>query len=147
MAKKNTAKREVKRLVVRRIPVKTAKAAGKRVPVRTEKAAPKKTKPERLKKSAIQITKVPTKVDSAALEDQTIMKVDRTLDTIGDFLSKWEAAREKPSGMIPEIVKVRRFHEALGAWKKDAVKAKGKGTEQARLRRLRDFVIICRTYS
>ena len=49
--------------------------------------------------------------------------------------------------MFPQVVKVKQFHGALMNWQKDALKSMGKDDDEARLRRLRDFVMLCRTYS
>jgi len=86
-------------------------------------------------------------MDSASIEEQTLERVDRTLATIDNFLSRWDSARNRPDAMFPEIVKIRRFKEALSAWQRLSLKAKKKDDEENRIRRLRDFVMICRTYS
>lgn len=94
------------------------------------------------------VKKVPVKTDSTEIEEQTIERVNHTISTIDNFLSKWDATRSKPDSMFPEIVKIRKFYDALSAWQKDALKSKGrKESEDERIRRLRDFVLICRTYS
>jgi hypothetical protein len=90
---------------------------------------------------------VPVRTDSETLEAQTIARVERTLARLGDFLSKWDSAESRPEGMFPEVVKIRKFHDLLRIWQKEAVSARSKGDEKSRMKRLRDFVILCRMYS
>lgn len=91
--------------------------------------------------------KVPVKNDIASVEDETIKRVDRTLTTIEDFLAKWDQSKTKPDDMLPQIVKIRQFHGALLSWQRSALKGRAKDDEQSKVRRLRDFVLICHTYS
>ena len=91
--------------------------------------------------------KVPVKNDIGSVEEETIKRVDRTLTTIETFLAKWDHSRIKPDDMLPQIVKIRQFHDALARWQTDAVKGKEKNSEDMKVKRLRDFVLICRTYS
>jgi hypothetical protein len=90
---------------------------------------------------------VPIRTDSAALEEQTISRVERTIRTIGDFLAKWDSSEIKSDSMFPEVVKIRKFHDLLSAWQNDALGARGKGDEKSRVKRLRDFVVLCKMYS
>jgi hypothetical protein len=89
---------------------------------------------------------VPVRMDSASIEEQTLERVDRTMANIEDFLSRWEAVR-KPDALFPQVAKIRRFRDALGAWRRMALRGRGKKDDEARMHRLRDFVLICRTYS
>jgi hypothetical protein len=92
--------------------------------------------------------RVPLRTDSAALERQTLERVGRTMMSIGNFLARWDLASKKPGYILPEIGKIRRFYEALGAWQADAAEAsRRKSSEAERLRRLRRFVFICRAFS
>ncbi len=93
------------------------------------------------------VKKVPVKADTAALEEQTLAKVERTLRTLTDFLSRWDSAETKPDSMYPEVVKMRRFRDMLLSWKMEADKARGRNDEKGRIRRLRDFVVLCKIYS
>ncbi|HSB47405.1 MAG TPA: hypothetical protein VLD37_05300 [Candidatus Bilamarchaeum sp.] len=93
------------------------------------------------------VRRIPVKTDSVSVEEQTIKRVNRTLTTIDNFLAKWDASKIKPDPMLPQIIKIRQFKEALEKWQTEAVKAKGGGDEPTRIRRLRDFVLICRMYS
>jgi len=99
------------------------------------------------KKGSRSIGKIPVRMDSASIEEQTIERVNRTMATLENFLSRWDASRDRPNGMFPEITRIRRFRDALGAWRRVALKAKRKDDDENRIRRLRDFVLICRTYS
>ncbi len=90
---------------------------------------------------------VPVKTDSAALEEQTIARVERTIRTLEEFLSRWDSAVTKPDSMFPEVVKIRKFHDLLIDWRDDALSARGKGDEKSRVKRLRDFVVLCKMYS
>jgi hypothetical protein len=90
---------------------------------------------------------VPVRTDSAALEEQTISRVERTVRALGDFLARWDSSESKPDSMFPEVVKIRKFHDLLSEWQKDALSARGKGDEKSRLKRLRDFVVLCKMYS
>ena len=88
---------------------------------------------------------MPVRTDAADIEKQAIERADKTLKTIEGFLSKWESARTKPATMIPQINKIKRFYRELSGWRNTAVSSKG--NEEARLKRLREFVAICRNYS
>ncbi len=90
---------------------------------------------------------MPVKTDIASVEDETMKRVNHTITTIEDFLAKWDASKIKPDDMFPQILKIRQFHDALSGWQRDALKARGKEGEGGRIKRLRDFVLICRTYS
>jgi hypothetical protein len=96
------------------------------------------------KKAARAAGRIPVRMDSASIEEQTLERVDRTMATIENFLSRLDAGGSR---MVPQIAKIRRFHEALGAWRRAALKTRKKGDDEDRIRRLRDFVMICRTYS
>ncbi|MBD3210606.1 hypothetical protein GF318_04470 [Candidatus Micrarchaeota archaeon] len=91
--------------------------------------------------------KVPKKTDIASVEKETIERVNRTISSIEEFLAKWEASKIKPDVMLPQVERIREFREALEKWEKKAVKGQTKKNEKARLKRLHDFVTICRTYS
>jgi hypothetical protein len=86
-------------------------------------------------------------MDSASVEKQTIERVERTIATLERFLSRWEESAKKPAVMIPQVAKIKRFHDALGAWQKQASRARRQDDEALRINRLRDFVLICRMYS
>ena len=89
---------------------------------------------------------VPRRLDLNSVEDDTMKRVNHTLKTIESFLSKWDASKVKEDDMLPQIMKIRKFHDALSTWKNDAMKARGSDDEDTRMRRLRDFVLICQTY-
>jgi predicted MarR family transcription regulator len=97
------------------------------------------------KKAPRGIGKIPVRMDSASIEEQTIERVNRTMSTLGNFLSRWDAAGRKPEVLSPQVARIKRFYDALGGWQKTALRAKGKDT--GRVQRLRDFVLICRMYS
>ena len=91
--------------------------------------------------------KVPVRTSTAAVEEQTIARVERTIRTLDEFLAKWDGAKVKPDELFPQVMKIRQFHEALTSWQRDALKAKKQTDEEGRMKRLRDFVLICRMYS
>ncbi len=91
--------------------------------------------------------KVPMRTDLNSVEKDTIKRVNHTMAIIENFLAKWNASAIKPRDMLPQIDRIKRFHARLANWQKDAVKPHGKESEEARVRRLRDFVVICNTYS
>ncbi len=91
--------------------------------------------------------RIPVKTDMASVEAETIKRVNKTLSSIEEFLARWDASGVKPDDMFPQVVKIRQFHDALLGWQKTAVKAQGRETEESRLKRLRDFVLIIRSYS
>ncbi len=97
------------------------------------------------KKSSRGIGKIPVRIDSASIEEQTMERVGRTMATIGKFLSRWDAAGRKPDAMVSQVARIKQFYDALGAWQRIALRAKGR--EAGRVQRLRDFVLICRIYS
>ena len=88
---------------------------------------------------------IPVRMDSASIEEQTLERVNRTMATIENFLSRIDTSGN--GRVLPQIARIRKFHEALGAWQRSALRARKKGDDEARIRRLRDFVMICRTYS
>jgi hypothetical protein len=102
-----------------------------------------KSKPAR--KEAVR--KVPMKTDMASVEEETIKRVNKTITTLEEFLVRWDASSLKPDDMFPQVIKIRHFHDSLLNWQKAAVKSHGRESEQSRLKRLRDFVLICRSYS
>jgi hypothetical protein len=91
--------------------------------------------------------RIPDKRNMTSVEETTISRVDRTISTIEEFLARWDASKIKPDDMFPQVVKIKRFKDALLAWQKEAVRARGKADDESRMKRLRDFVLICRTYS
>ena len=84
------------------------------------------------------------KLDS--VEKETMKRVEKTLETINEFLSRWDEA-SAPDDLIPQIVKIRKFYDALSNWKKEAIRTKGIEDDDSRMRRLREFVLLCQTYS
>lgn len=90
---------------------------------------------------------VPKKTDTASVEKETIERANRTITAIEQFLAKWDASNIKPEIMLPQVEKVKKFHNELAKWEKRAVKAQKKSTDKARLKRLHEFVVICRNYS
>lgn len=90
---------------------------------------------------------IPRKIDAASLEDETIKRAGRTLTTLEAFLERWDKSGIKPQGMVPEIAKIKKFHEGLSSWQKNAMKARVNKDDVARRRRLRDFVLLCRSYT
>jgi len=90
--------------------------------------------------------KVPVKTDISSVEKETIKRAGRTITSIEKFLAKWDASKIKNDAMEPQIEKIRRFHGELLKWQKSALKGQ-RDKDGERLRRLQDFVIICRNYS
>lgn len=90
--------------------------------------------------------KIPVKTDISSVEKETIKRADRTITSIEKFLAKWDASKIKNDAMNPQIEKIRRFHSELVKWQKDALKGH-RDADKTRLRRLQEFVIICRNYS
>lgn len=107
---------------------------------RTRKAKGRPTKEKKVKK-------VPRRLDIDSVEEDTMKRVGHTLKIIEGFLAKWDAAKARPEDLLPQIMKIRKFHDALQTWQRDAVRTRGKEDDDARMRRLRDFVLICQTYS
>lgn len=91
--------------------------------------------------------RVPVKNDIDSVEEETIKRVNHTLTTIETFLAKWDHSKSRPDDLIPQIAKIRQFHDVLSRWQAEAVKGKGRNSEETKVKRLRDFVLICRTYS
>jgi hypothetical protein len=101
----------------------------------------KKRSPKKKSKRSI-----PRRLDLNSVEDDTLKRVSRTLKTIESFLSRWDSSNAKADDLLPQIMKIRKFHDALATWQNDAMKSKGSDDEETRMRRLRDFVLICQTY-
>jgi len=93
------------------------------------------------------VRKIPVKTDISSVEAETIKRAERTISAIEKFLSRWDSSKIRNNMMIPQIDKVRRFHDALVEWKADAVKSHKEEDDKARLKRLQDFVTICQRYS
>jgi hypothetical protein len=91
--------------------------------------------------------RVPKKTDISSVEEATIERVNRTLTSIEGFLAKWDSSNIKPDDLFPQVVKVRQFRDALHNWQREALKSRGAWNEQSSMRRLREFVLLCRTYS
>jgi len=91
--------------------------------------------------------KIPRKLDLNSVEKETLKRVERTLTILEDFLAKWNNAGTAPDDMFPQIMKIKKFRDALANWKQDAMEAKSDESYESRMRRLRDFVLICQTYS
>ncbi|MFH0737578.1 MAG: hypothetical protein V1827_03170 [Candidatus Micrarchaeota archaeon] len=91
--------------------------------------------------------RIPLKTDVSSVEEETIRRVNHTLETIEDFLSRWETSKIKPDQMLPQISRIRRFHKELSAWQREAQRQKGRGGEDERVKRLEEFVLICTSYS
>lgn len=89
---------------------------------------------------------VPVKTDISSVEKETIKRADRTITSIEKFLAKWDASKIKNEAMTPQIERIRRFHSELMKWQKDALRGQ-RDKDGDRLKRLQDFVIICRNYS
>ncbi|VVC02833.1 Uncharacterised protein [Candidatus Bilamarchaeum dharawalense] len=92
------------------------------------------------------VVSVPVKTDVASVEAETIKRVGKTISTLEGFLSRWDASKIKPDSMFPQVVKIRKFYQALNSWQKDVTDKKNVDDE-TRTRRLRDFVFICKSYS
>jgi len=93
------------------------------------------------------VASIPMRTDAVSVEEETVRRVERTLTAISTFLSRWDSSGFKPADMYPHITRMKRFREELQAWQKEAVRAKSRQDEGARIERLRNFVLICRTYS
>ena len=88
---------------------------------------------------------VDTNLDS--VEEDTLKRVERTMLSLGSFLSRWDSARSKDGDPLPQVAKIRTFYQQLAAWQKEAIRAKGKGGRDAQIERLRGFVVLCRMYA
>lgn len=90
---------------------------------------------------------IPVRMDSASIEAQTVERVNRTMENIEEFLSRWDASVKKPDSLFPQVARIRRFREALSGWRRIALRAKKDRDDAGRAARLRDFVMICRAFS
>ena len=99
------------------------------------------------KKSSKKGTSIPVRTDVSSVEAETIKRVNQTIISIEKFLAKWESSKIRNDLLIPQIGKIKKFHTELLKWQKEAVKGKDKDSERDTLKRLHDFVIICRNYS
>lgn len=80
----------------------------------------------------------------ASVEKETVKRVDQTIKKIEKFLKKWDDSEAKPDQMLPEIGRLKEFRQALLKWKKDAGKSRSEADKE---RLIREFVLICNTYS
>ena len=93
------------------------------------------------------VRKIPVKTDISSVEAETIKRADRTISAIEKFLSRWDSSEIRNNMMIPQIEKVRNFHDALVDWRANAVKSHKGEDDKERLQRLQEFVTICQRYS
>jgi len=91
--------------------------------------------------------KIPMKTDFKSLENEALKRVDHTLLVMTAFLARWGSLRDKPSGVIPQIARIRKFQSELSSWRKETVRMFGMDDNDARIRRMQQFVDICRSYS
>lgn len=103
------------------------------------------------KKNAIKarptkVIRIPVRTDIASIEAETIKRVGKTISTLENFLSRWDASKAKPDGMFPQVVKIRKFYQVLASWQKEVARSKNVNDE-TRTKRLQDFVFICKNYS
>ena len=82
--------------------------------------------------------------NKGSVEKETVKRVDQTLKQIEKFLKKWDSADEKPDQMLPQISRLKEFRQALLKWKKEAGKSRSEADKE---RLIREFVLICNTYS
>jgi len=85
--------------------------------------------------------------DISTIEEETLNRVNKTMRSIEGFLARWNASKVKAGEMIPEVAKIKEFHKALTEWQRKALANRGKGSREDRMKRLEDFVLICRSYS
>ena len=97
------------------------------------------------KKSSKKGISIPVRTDVSSVEAETIKRADHTIAVIEDFLGKWESSRIKNKVMVPQIDRIKKFHKELIRWKNDAMESKG--NDESKLKRLHDFVLICKNYS
>ncbi|MBI5228191.1 hypothetical protein HY988_06385 [Candidatus Micrarchaeota archaeon] len=91
-------------------------------------------------------TAIPVRTDLNSMEKEALMRTRSTLDSISEFLIKWEKAKSRPSGMINQVDKIKNFYNTLRVWY-DEVSVEGDEKErEERLARLVNFVTICRSY-
>lgn len=95
------------------------------------------------------VQKQETKVDYLQMETEAIKKAQKIIDAVEKFLAKWDSLKKKPDSLNSKILKLKKFHASLVLWQKDAVKSQTKkGTkDEDRIKRLRSFVEIYRSYS
>ncbi len=90
---------------------------------------------------------IPKKVDLLSVENAAIERAGKAISNISGFLERWNNARQKPEGMLPQVMRMRVFRDALLAWQKEAARQKGRGNDGAREQRLRQFVVLCESFS
>ncbi|MFH1394036.1 MAG: hypothetical protein ABIH29_04100 [Candidatus Micrarchaeota archaeon] len=116
---------------------KTGKKASRRVTKKAAKANASKGLPLSIKKK-----------DLGMLEDDTLKRVKSTLASLDKFLHKWDRTKTHPDEMYNDVRQLQRYRAALGKWYTGAQKArKDKETDSERVSRLREFILICFTYS
>ncbi|MEW6748583.1 MAG: hypothetical protein AB1295_02670 [Candidatus Micrarchaeota archaeon] len=85
--------------------------------------------------------------DISSVEEETLKRVDKTMKALEDFLSRWKASKIASGGVLPEVEKIKEFHRALSEWQRKALTGRGRGSDEERMERLEEFVLICRSYS
>jgi hypothetical protein len=74
----------------------------------------------------------------SSMEHEAAARAGLTISAIDDFLSAYDRARLKPSGILPQVMRLKGFRDALRGWRE------GEGGAEARLREL---ALICESYS
>ncbi len=143
MVKKKTKKSK------KRLPRKAKPKAKKTKAVKKTKAARKTVKKAPARKKTVKALPISVqKKDINMMEDETFKRVRATLASIEGFLGKWNSSKEQPENMRGEVLRLQRYKKALKKWQRDAEKAKKKKeTVGGRMERLREFIMICFTYS
>ena len=91
-------------------------------------------------------TAIPVKTDFNSMEKEALMRTRSTLDSISEFLIKWENAKAKPTAMINQVDKIKNFYNTLRIWYVEALEEGDEKDKEERLARLVNFVTICRSY-
>ncbi len=80
------------------------------------------------------------------LEMETLAKVSRTLSTIENAISLFDASEEKPEELKQRVSKLRIFHEKLSRWEKEMLVARTRNDTGKRFEMLEKFVDVCYGY-
>ncbi|MBI5223601.1 hypothetical protein HY990_04210 [Candidatus Micrarchaeota archaeon] len=86
-------------------------------------------------------------IDFFALEEQALMKADKTIIAIEKFLATWDSSKVKPPTILPQVQKIKSFYASLLSWQKESLKSRAKKDPISSQKRLRSFVSLCKSYS
>jgi hypothetical protein len=70
-----------------------------------------------------------------------LKKAERTIAAIEKYLERWDSAAKRPQNLLPQVARLRQFHDVLVRWREETLRKKSSEAERAR-----ELMIIFDTY-